>query len=232
VPPLTDWQRRTLDLLGVPAAAVIEATDQSLLCDDIIFPGLWPTEIEPTTTSKHYWSTQPGSCVVEVIRTLGSRIHPTIPTNPPERIYVSRRNIKSFRYLRNEDEVEAAMLRLGFAIIRPQELSFDEQVATFSRARVIAGQHGAGLTNAAFAPTGCLIFDICVDSWATEWMLRLTGLFGHHYLPMAFPPDAEQPQPILLDNATFGPPHFYTVQTGTLVTILQNAMRKLGIEPS
>ena len=40
VPPLADWQRRTLELLGVPASAVIEAPEPSVLCDDVIVPGL------------------------------------------------------------------------------------------------------------------------------------------------------------------------------------------------
>src|SRR5215204_6154195 len=39
VPPLrAAWQQRTLELLGVPALAVIEAPEPSVLCDDVIVP--------------------------------------------------------------------------------------------------------------------------------------------------------------------------------------------------
>ena len=73
---------------------------------------------------------------------------------------------------------------------------------------------------------------ICADTWATRWVARLTQLFEHHYLALAFPSDAELSQPIFLNNATIGQTHFYTVQTDTLIAVLASAMRKLGIEPA
>ena len=120
------------------------------------------------------------------------------------------------------------MMRLGFAIVRPEELTFDEQVATFARARVIAGPHGAGLSNVAFAPAGCLVFEICVDGWQAPWTLRLIRLFGHDYLPLAYPPDAEYSQP-MPDSPISGLRAVYTVQPDPLVAILANEMQKLGI---
>jgi hypothetical protein len=98
------------------------------------------------------------------------------------------------------------------------------------RARVIARPHGAGLTNAAFAPTGCLVVDICTDSWATAWMARLTQIFEHNYLPLVFPADAELSQSIFFGKAAIGQSHFYTVRTDTLNSALESAMRRLGIE--
>ena len=231
VPPLLDWQRRTLELLGVPASAVIEASEPSVLCDSVIVPGLNSMDFEPMSKRKSSRLPQPGSTVVEAIQILRAGICPTAAIDLPSRIYVSRRGIDSlFRTLCNEDEVEAVMIRLGFAVVRPQDLSFDEQVATFARARIIAGPHGAGLTNAAFAPRGCLVIDICADSWATAWMVRLTQLFGHNYLPVAFPADAELSQPIFLGEATIGQSHFYTVQTKTLISIIESEMQRLSIE--
>jgi capsular polysaccharide biosynthesis protein len=230
VSPLTDWQRRTLELLGVPASAVVEASEPSVLCDDLIIPGLSVTDAETTTPRRTRILPQPASSLVQTIQALIAGVSPAAVTDRPERIYVSRRGIESFRSLHNEDEVEAAMMRLGFTIVRPQELPFDEQVATFSRARVIAGPHGAGLTNAAFAPAGCLVVDLCADSWVTAWVSRLTRLFEHHYLPVAFPSDAVQSTPIVINNAIIGQSHIYTVQIETLIPALTIAMRRLGIE--
>jgi capsular polysaccharide biosynthesis protein len=166
--------------------------------------------------------------VVDAVQILRTAIRPTATAHPPERIYISRRDIESFRYMRGEDEVEAVMKRLGFTIVRPQELAFDEQVATFARARVIVGPHGAGMTNAAFAPAGCLVFDICPDIWTSRWMVQLTQMFGHQYLPVTFPSDAGPSNPILFDNATIGPPQFFTVQTDNLTALLVRAMQELG----
>ncbi len=230
VPPLADWQRRTLELLDVPASSVIEAPEPSVLCDNVIVPGLKLVDFEPTTGSKSSSLPQPGPTVVEAIQILRARICPTAAIDQPERIYISRRGIKSFRSVCNEDEVEALMLQLGFAVVQPQNLSFDQQVTFFARARVIAGPHGAGLTNAAFAPTGCLVVDICTDSWATAWMARLTQIFEHNYLPLVFPADAELSQSIFFGKAAIGQSHFYTVRTDTLNSALESAMRRLGIE--
>jgi len=124
------------------------------------------------------------------------------------------------------------MMRLGFAVVRPQDLSFDEQVATFARARIIAGPHGAGLSNAAFAPAGCLVLELCADSWTPEYYARLTQLFEHNYLPVTFPSDGALSQPIFIDDAVIGQSHLYTVETNALIAILENTMQTLRIEPS
>ena len=74
-------------------------------------------------------------------------------------------------------------------MIHPDELTFDQQVTYFARARVIAGPHGAGLNNAMFARTKCLVVDILPDTWSPTWVLQETQLFGQHYLPVAYPID-------------------------------------------
>ena len=243
VPPLTDWQRRTLELIGVPLSAIIVASEPTVLCDDMIVPGLNALDVEPATEAvepasdpatepRSYDLRQPGPSVIEAIRVLRTGIRPTAATDPPEYVYISRRGTESFRHLRNEDDVEAVMMRLGFVVVRTEDLSFDEQVATFARARVIAGPHGAGLNNAIFAPAGCLVLDICANSWPNSWFVRLTQLFGHNYLPVDFPSDATLSQPIFLGKAIIGHSHFYTVQIDTLIAILESAIRTLGVERS
>jgi len=251
VPPLTDWQWRTLELLDVPASAVIVTPELSVLCDDMIVPGLNSLDVEPATeavepainpATEHIGHDlhQPGPVVIEAIQILRneilrtevprSGIFPTIAAERPEYVYISRRGTQSFRRLTNEDAVEAVMMRLGFVVVRTEDLSFDEQVATFARARVIAGSHGAGLSNAVFAPPGCLVLDICADSWLNSWFVRLTQLFEHNYLPVDFPSDPTLSQPIFLGKAIIGQSHVYTVQIDTLIAVLESAMRTLGME--
>jgi len=52
VPPLVAWQRRTLELLGVPETAVIETPEPSVLCENMIVPGLSSTDVEATNMPK------------------------------------------------------------------------------------------------------------------------------------------------------------------------------------
>src|SRR5262249_5451910 len=147
----------------------------------------------------------------ETIELLQERASTTATIAQPERIYVSRRGVSSFREVHNEHEVEAAMAQLGFTTVRPETLTFDQQVIAFSRARVIAGPHGAGLTNAVFAPSGCLVIDVLAETWRTNWVLRLTQVFGHHYLPIVYACDTTLSKPIMLGNKIIDHSHVMKV---------------------
>lgn len=222
---LEAWHLRTLELLGIPTASIIRGDDAPVRCDDAIIPGLLTTGDEPAAGKTSYTLPQPPSSVVETIRILVAGIG-MVPVGgrAPERIYVSRRGFGSWRQMRNEADVEASLEHLGFTIVRPQELSFDEQVATFSRARVIVGPHGAGLTNAAFAPAGCLLVDICLENWASRWMLRLAQLFDHRYLPLACAEDSGSAGEMTFADARYGEKRSYALPVKDLCDLLREAM--------
>jgi capsular polysaccharide biosynthesis protein len=67
------------------------------------------------------------------------------PMQASRDIYVSRRG--NSRSPANEHELERAFAAIGFDIVHAHQLTFAEQVRTFSEARAIAGPHGAGLAN-------------------------------------------------------------------------------------
>jgi capsular polysaccharide biosynthesis protein len=62
-----------------------------------------------------------------------------------------------WRYVINHDAVASSLARDGWDILDPASLSFADQVGLFSQARVIAGLHGAGLTNMLFAPQAAIV---------------------------------------------------------------------------
>ena len=72
------------------------------------------------------------------------------------KIYISRKN-SDYRQLLNTVEVENFLAGMGFEIIFPEHLSFFTQLQIFSRAEIIIGQSGAGMTNFIFAPKGCKV---------------------------------------------------------------------------
>jgi len=78
------------------------------------------------------------------------------PIRGEKRLFVARDGA-SYRRLLNEKTIHRQMLALGFEIVRPELLSFAEQVAAFSEAAVIVGPTGAGLSNMVFAPEGCKV---------------------------------------------------------------------------
>jgi capsular polysaccharide biosynthesis protein len=230
VPALQSWQSRTLELLGIQTASIVQAADETLLCANAVVPGLLTPGIEPLTPKPVYYLPQPATAVVETMRTLKQGVRPPTSLRSPEKIYISRRGMVSWRQMRNEAEVEAALDRLGFTIVRPQDLSFDEQVATFAGARVVVGPHGAGLTNAAFAPSGCLVVDLCMDTWGSRWMVRLTQMFDQHYLPLACATDAGNTGPVTFSQGRIDRKESYSVPVDDLRAVLGDAMQSLGLK--
>jgi capsular polysaccharide biosynthesis protein len=89
----------------------------------------------------------------------------------PEYVYLERKGTTA-RSLINANEVADAAVRRGFISIDPGALSLAEQVALFSRAKVIAGGGGASFANLVFAPPGTKVValvseqlhDFCMQS--------------------------------------------------------------------
>jgi len=95
------------------------------------------------------------------ILTVRDQLLKTIDTRPNTgaRLWVSRKK-QNRRTLVNEDEILEILLEFGFQIILPEELSFKEQLKLFSGASLLAGTHGAALTNAMFMETNSSILEI------------------------------------------------------------------------
>jgi capsular polysaccharide biosynthesis protein len=223
VRPLQDYQRRTLELLGVPPSAVIEASEPAILCDDAIVPGLTP--LQHIAGTPHG---APGPVVTETVASLRASVRAPATRVQPRLIYVSRRGAPSFRTLQNEDAVETAMAALGFTVMHPEAMTFDDQVATFAHARVVAGPHGAGLTNAVFAPPECLVIDIIPETWDPIWMRQVTQVFGHFYLPTVHPCDPARSIPIVLGQTIIAQSRVYTVDVDPFVAAVADAVRRFG----
>ena len=78
------------------------------------------------------------------------------------------------RPLVNEDEVVDALARLGFTPIKPETLSFADQVRLFRGAEAIVAPHGAELTNLGFCRPGCVVLELLMDSYA-NWCFSPFG---------------------------------------------------------
>ncbi len=81
----------------------------------------------------------------------------------PSRIFVSRRTRSApgaARRLANEAELADALQAIGFAVVEPDLLPFEDQVALFASATTIVGLGGAGLFNAVFAKSGTQLVSI------------------------------------------------------------------------
>jgi capsular polysaccharide biosynthesis protein len=87
-----------------------------------------------------------------------------VPESARGRFWVSRSRAAyaSGRILDNRLGIEHLVARLGLSVIYPEEMSWSSQLSLFRNARLIAGEFGSGLHNAAFSPSDCDV--VCVSS--------------------------------------------------------------------
>jgi hypothetical protein len=78
---------------------------------------------------------------------------------PPRSVYLKRGG--AARQILNLDEVETTLLEAGFVTVRPEKLSFVEQVALFSSAEHIVGASGAAMANMIFCKPHARV-SICI----------------------------------------------------------------------
>jgi capsular polysaccharide biosynthesis protein len=206
-PPLSGWQARTLILLGVPPGGVSEVLRPAVRCADLVFSSLHGMRdrvrhdafIRLTTQriaegETLYPKREPvlspgrgarvpdimGSSLVRgVFDTLRASVDP--PRTGPQIIYVSREGVITSRRMTNEAELVSALEGRGATIVHPEDLTIDEQIRTFSNARVIIGPIGAGLSNMGFAPPGCCIVEILPSNCTDVWNLNLASIVRHRY---------------------------------------------------
>ncbi|CAB4935616.1 unannotated protein [freshwater metagenome] len=117
--------------------------------------------------------------LVELVREFAGTVAPRHEGETPRRLYVSRRDARH-RHVANEDEVEAALTREGFACVTLTGTPVPEQIRMFEQAEVVVAQHGAGLTNLLFARPGTRVVELYPRGFIAPspfWMLAsLAGL--------------------------------------------------------
>jgi capsular polysaccharide biosynthesis protein len=171
MPEATAWQRSWLDLLGVPEKAIIEAgygyvkarhaiVPSSLSIQNVRYPG-------PHTVA-----------LIDGLRPLGQSHGPACPY-----LYLSRlgRGEASHRTLVNEENLVAALERIGYVAVAPEALTPAEQVALFAQARVILGPVGSAFALSGLAGPGASIVEILPPPAAHSWIYRSSANFDHLY---------------------------------------------------
>lgn len=112
------------------------------------------------------------------------------------RLYISRRPDTTFsgRIISNAEEVETAMRKLGFDIVDPAGLPYEQQAQLFREADVIVGAHGSAFANLIWSKAGARVIDLVPDDWigfwgaadgtVELWVARICALRGLRYEPL------------------------------------------------
>ena len=103
------------------------------------------------------------------------------------RLFVSRVHQNNFRHMSNLEEIEEIAVAEGLELVRPETLPIAEQIALFSRARVIVGDFGSVMHNALFSPPGAVV--LCLNM-VTGLQSRIAEL-QRHRVAYLLPSDGE-----------------------------------------
>ncbi len=82
---------------------------------------------------------------------LKERAQPIAPTQPAEFIFLSRAEVSSNRRVIGFTAIEEHAASLGATILRPETISWREQLGYFAGAKLVVGEYGSGLHNTVFS---------------------------------------------------------------------------------
>jgi len=93
-----------------------------------------------------------------------------------KKIFLTRNKVR-LRYLENASQIEEICSNRGFEVIDTDQMTMPQQIDIFSKASLIIGIHGAGLTNMMFSCGQCKILELFPPPDA--------GYLPFHYVMMA-----------------------------------------------
>lgn len=114
-----------------------------------------------------------------------------------ERIFIDRNGGNS-RTVLNFPELKELLDKNDFQVVRLEELSVAEQLATFNNAKVVMSVHGAGLTNTMFAPNSVKLIELMPPLCASPSFWKMACGLGLDYYSIICE-DNEYPKPNYLN---------------------------------
>lgn len=136
-----------LILLPEPAPKYVESTSKLLGLDSLKISKV--TRIEVLELISKPPALQPQRWAVMELESF-AREYAKETDTAQTKLYISRRN-ESLRRPRNERQVEELFSNFGFEVISLAGLPVQKQIDLFYNAAIVAGSHGAGLSNIAFS---------------------------------------------------------------------------------
>jgi len=143
------FQKETLEMLGIKDNQIINSVDVALLtADNLIVP------CHQIMNGREF-----PSWTVRYVRDQFLPVSPEEPTSAARRIYITR-GFSGHRRLLNERDLVGRLEQYGFIEVKAEKLSFQEQVRSFREAEVIVAPHGSGLANILFCSPGTKVIEL------------------------------------------------------------------------
>lgn len=124
--------------------------------DHLIYPSILTAYHKRQYRPDEAASAADGALHPEAIHYLRERVLPALQSDSPRRrrLWISRRQQlkRGQRRLLNEEELETLFVSYGFESVKPEAMTFREQVRLFSEAEMIVGPGGSAFMNMVFSP--------------------------------------------------------------------------------
>ncbi|KAA1418087.1 glycosyltransferase family 61 protein [Mumia zhuanghuii] len=186
--------RMILDAYGIDSTTlVVQPSDQALEVDTLY-------AADPEFENPRFVAPE----VTETWARIHAGFDDVVPPIRSERIFIARGRR---RVPREQAQIEAFFASHGFTVLRPEQYRFDEQVALFSQARIIAGYAGSGMFTMAYAPQARVIL-IAGDGYLAQNEALIAAAQGQdvHYFwgrTQRSAPDLTKYRAAFADDFTF-----------------------------
>jgi capsular polysaccharide biosynthesis protein len=164
-----NYQRESLDMLGIPRDKIIEGDVELHLQADLLL----------ASTYVRYFEHVPLWCC-NFLR--DNFLKPVIAErlNTSPLVYISRRDANRRRIV-NEDELIDLLSGYGFKCYELTSLSFLEKIELFRKAKVVVAVHGAGQANLVFCDHGTEVLEIVPDGFVFPIFYDICNKVGANY---------------------------------------------------
>ena len=172
-PPLTVWQRQTLELVGVDSERILEVEKEG------------PVRFREVVAVSRGMGGLPAirPAAVAALAALAA------PNPGRRRLYCSREATRH-RHVENEAELVELLARHGFESVVPERLGIAEQIELFAGAEVVFALHGSALTNIAFCRPGTLVIELQAEGFnygGVVWNWILASLRDQPFVQVVCP---------------------------------------------
>lgn len=103
-----------------------------------------------------------------------------------KKLYVTR-SLTGGRAIANEGEIWELVRPHGFEMVRPESLSWQEQVRLFAQASHLVGPMGSALANAMFSPPGAKLLTLAPAGMLDTFFWRVAACVGIDYAEIRCP---------------------------------------------
>ncbi len=172
------FQRESLIELGVAEHKIVEIDVlECVRCENLIV----------TTAPRGFSSSiTPGWLIDGFRKTL---LPPRASVAVGKRIYISRRDAGSRKFV-NEEEIIECLEGLGFEAVEMSDFDFNEKVALFAQAEMVVGLTGAGLTNLMLCRSDASVVELFPASYVTYFYSSIGAYLGLDYHHIVFDNDS------------------------------------------